>query len=270
MTRRLITFLFVLALAVPATGATEILVTVTEKKSGAPVTELTAADFTVITGKTEHRVTGCRFEQEAIDIVLMVDASSIGEAVTSLAPALVDQLEDKEQMAIVAYSSSADLIQEFTSSKNLLRRALSQVKFGNSPRLMDAIYASIEDGFEGASFRRVILLLTSGVDGPGRVSTRELIRTARRRGVSLYPVFLMTYGRSLLERLARETGGAMFNLRQMSNSAGGSASAASRIFTVMRSHYTLTLPGNLPLGENLKVRLKRKNKKLLVSYLELN
>jgi len=37
----------------------------------------------------------------------------------------------------------------------------------------------------------------------------------------------------------------------------------------MRGHYTLTLTGNLSLGENTKITV-RGNKKVFASYLELN
>jgi Mg-chelatase subunit ChlD len=158
------------------------------------------------------------------------------------------------------------LIQDFTSSRELLQRAVEEVKYGNSPRLLDALYAAIREGFEGASFRRVVLLLTSGVDGPNSVSEKEVIRLARRNGVSIYPVYVMGYGRSLMERLASQTGGASFNLRDMGERMRGSP--AERIFQVVRGHYVLALAGNLPLGDDLKVEVARPQK-LLVSALPL-
>jgi hypothetical protein len=72
--------------------------------------------------------------------------------------------------------------------------------------------------------------------------------------------------RSMLENLARQTGGASFNLRDMGKTLNGPPGA--RIFEVLRSHYTLTLSGNLSLGEKLKVEVARPVK-LLVSALPL-
>ena len=265
--RRLAILLLVLAVALPAAGSTKLLVTVIDRKTGVPVTNLETGDFTITADKVPRRVEACEFTTGTIDVVLLLDSSLIGEAVSSLAPALISQLGEKEEMAIVAYHSAADLIQDFTSSKELLRRALAGVKFGNSPRMLDALYATAEEGFAGATFRRVILLLTTGVDGPSSVSEREVVRIARRNGVSIYSVYMMGYGRSLLERLARRTGGAAFNVRDVGRSTEGSP--AKRIFEVMRGHYTLTLAGNLALGDNTKIAVKGK-KKLSVSYLELN
>ena len=265
--KRIAVLIVALLAAMPAAGVTKLLVTVIEKKSGAPVTDLQTGDFTVSADKVRRRVEACEFSRGVVDVMLLLDSSLLGGAVSPLAAELIKQLDEKEQMAIVAYHSAADLIQDFTSSEELLLRAVSEIEFGNSPRLLDALYAATDEGFEGASFRRVILLVTTGVDGPNRVSEKEVVRLARRNGVSIYPVYMMGYGRSLFERLARQTGGASFNLRDLSRRIEGSP--AKRIFDVMRGNYTLTLSGNLPLGEDAKVEVKGK-KKLLVSFLPLD
>ena len=263
---RLIPLITVLATTLPLGAETKLTVTVVEKKSGAPVKDLKPGEFRVTLGKSPRRVLSAEYETGPVDVVLMLDTSLIGAQISSLAPSLIAELGEKEQMAIVAYHSSADLIQEFTSSKDLLRRALGQVEFGNSPRLLDALYAVAADGFEGSTYRRVILLLTSGVDGPSRVTRDEVARICRRNGVSIFPIYMMGYGRSTLEKLARVTGGAAFSAREL---AKRSADPAAGVFEVMRGRYRLTLAGNLPLGDQAKVEVLRKGK-YFASYLELD
>jgi hypothetical protein len=70
----------------------------------------------------------------------------------------------------------------------------------------------------------------------------------------------------MMEALARETGGASFNLRNMKKSS--SEPPGPGIFQVLRSHYTLTVGGNLSMGEKLKVEVRRPEK-LFVSALPL-
>lgn len=253
-------------LAAPARPATKLLVTVVEQKSGKPVTDLKAADFTVLDDRTPRRVEAAEFSQGLMDVMLLLDTSLVGGMVQPLADNLIAQLEPKEQMAIVSFHSSADLIQDFTASRELLRRAVAGVKYGNSPRVLDALYAAIDGGFQGASYRRVVLLLTTGVEGPSRVSEREVIRLAQRNGVSIYPVYMVGMERSMFESLSRQTGGASFNLRDMQKTLTGPP--GGRIFEALRSHYTLTLGGNLSLSDKLKVEVARPVK-LLVSALPL-
>jgi hypothetical protein len=264
---RIIPAVILVQVVLPAFAATKILVTAIDKKSGAPVADLKAGDFTVTADKVPRSVESCEYAAGIIDVMLVADASLIGGVITPFATEVIKQIGEKEQMAIVAYDSSADLIQDFTSSKELLNRALSQVKFGNSPRLLDALFAAIDGGFRGATYRRVVLLLTSGVDGPSRVNEKEVIRLARRNGVSIFPVYTVGYGRSLLEKLATQTGGASFDLRSISEHMRGSP--AGRIFEVMRACYTLTVAGNLPLGDNYKVEVTG-NRKLQISALPLD
>jgi hypothetical protein len=178
---------------------------------------------------------------------------------------MIAQLQPKEQMAIVSFHSSADLIQDFTSSRELLMRALAKVKYGNEPRVLNAVYAAIDGGFQNSSFRRVILLLTAGAEGSSRVSERDVIRLARRNGVSIFPVFVMGQERSMFDALARQTGGASFNLRDMKRSLR-SESPGPRIFEVLRNHYTVMVRGNLSLGDRVRVEVKHPER-LFVSAL---
>ncbi len=140
--------------------------------------------------------------------MLLLDASQLGAVVQPVAETMIAQLRPKEQMAVVAFHSAADLIQDFTASRELLLRAVTSVKHGNAPRMLDALYAAIDGGFQGSTFRRMIVLLTAGVEGPSRMSEREVLRLARRNGVSVFPVFVVSRERPMFERLARQTGGA--------------------------------------------------------------
>ncbi len=252
--------------AAPALCSTKLLVTVVEQKSGRPVTDLKAGDFTVLEDRTPRTVEDARFEKGIVDVMLLLDTSLVGEVVRPVAESLIGELQAKEEMAIVSYHSSADLIQDFTSSRELLRRSLAGVKYGNTPHLLDALYAAIDGGFENTTFRRGLVILTTGFEGPGRVSEREVIRLAQRNAVSIFPVYMVGAERSLFENLARQTGGASFSLRDMQKTLEGPP--GGRIFEVLRSHYTVTVSGNLALGEKLKVQVQRPGK-LAISALPL-
>jgi len=254
MTRRLLALTLLAASAGPAAAATRMLVTVVESKSGAPVTGLKAEDFSVLDDKTPRRVEAAEFSRDTLDLMLLLDTSLAGGLVQPMAENFVAQLQPKEQMAVVAYHSSADLIQDFTSSRELIMRSISKVKYGNEPHVLDALYAAIDGGFQNTVFRRVVLLLTSGLEGYGRTDEREVIRLARRNQVSIYPVYAVGGERGLFEQLARQTGGASFNLRDMKKA--NNEAPGPRVFDVLRAHYTLTLSGNLDVSDKLKIEVK--------------
>jgi VWFA-related protein len=250
-----------------AQAATRLLVTVVERRSGAPVSGLRAQDFSVFDDNQPRRVESAEPTQGLIDVMLLLDTSLLGAVVQPLAESLIGQLQPKEQMAVVAFHSAADLIQDFTSSQELLRRAVGSVKYGNAPRVLDALYAAIDGGFQASTYRRVIILLTAGVEGPSRMGEREVVKLARRNSVSIYPVFVLGQERPMFERLARQTGGACFELRDKQRSLD--TKTAPRLFEVLRSPYTLTVEGNLALGERVRIEVKRPER-LFVSGLPLD
>jgi len=176
-------------LALPARPATKLLVTVIEQKSGKPVTDLKAGDFSVLDDRTPRRVEAAEFSQGMMDLMLLLDTSLLGEMVQPLADNMIEQLQPKEQMAIVSFHSSADLVQDFTSSRELLHRSIAGIKYGNSPKVLDALYAAIDGGYQGSSFRRVLVLLTTGVESAYR-SIRRFEDWERISAVDLW--LLMT------------------------------------------------------------------------------
>jgi len=252
------------ALLAPA-ATTRLAVTVVDQKTGAPVLDLKPGDFKVSDSRSARPVESATYTEGPVDVLLLLDTSLIGGAVQGVAGEIIDQLGEKEQMAVVSFHSAADLIQDFTQSKERLRRAVASVQYGNSPRVLDALYAALDGGFENASFRRVLLLVTTGVDGSSRVSEREVVQLARHNGVSIYPVYVMGYGRSLFESLARQTGGASFNLHDMGKSK---EPVGRRIFQVIRGYYILQLQSGLQSGDKLKVEV-RTGRKVAVSALPI-
>jgi VWFA-related protein len=248
-------------------AATRLLVTVVERKGARPVGGLSASDFTVSDDGGPRRVEAVEVSSSLMDVMLLLDTSLAGDMVQPVADNLIEQLQPKDQMAVVSYHSSADLIQDFTSSRELLRKAIAGVRYGNVPHLLNALYAAVTGGFESSTFRRVVLVLTTGAEGPSRVTEREVVRAARRNGVSIYPVYMFGVERSLFESLARQTGGASMSLNDLRKALKGPP--GPRIFEVLRTQYTLTLAGNLGLGERLKIEIKRPGK-FFISALPLD
>src|SRR5438270_5830359 len=115
-----------LLFATALSAATRLMVTVVEPKTGQPVVGLKPQDFTILDDKKPLRVEDAEFSQSTIDVMLLLDTSLMGQMVQPVAETLIGQLQPKEQMAVVAYHSSADLIQDFTSSRQLLSRAVAQ------------------------------------------------------------------------------------------------------------------------------------------------
>jgi VWFA-related protein len=253
-------FAFLLA-ALTLRADLKLIVSAVDPKTFQPVTGLTAADFELTDGGTRS-IKSCEPGSGPADYILLVDTSMVGGAVQALARDLIGQLAEGEQMAVIGFDASATVLQDFTSSRDLLLRSLDNIQLGNSPRILDALFAALESGFQPTNARRVAIVATPGVEGPSRSSERDVIRLARRAGASVYPVFLAGMGRGYLEPIARGTGGASILLRDKN----AQAAAAKTVFGTVRSYYVLTAAGNLSLTEKAKI-VVRGREKLMVSLL---
>ena len=259
------------SLFVPASSAqeTKLIVTVVDQKTGEPIRGLEARNFHILDDKTRLRVDEAEFKSTTIDIMLLIDTSLAGPMVSPLAGSFINELGEKEQMAIVSYHDSADLIQDFTSSKPLLHQALEQVKYGNNPRVLDALYAAIDGGFTSNVGRRVIVLLSAGVEGYSRVNEGEVLRLARSRGVSIFPVYVVGAERGMFRRLSDYSGGAPFAARKLKLQP---AALSRRVYSVLREYYELEVSGVYAMGDRIQVTiegLSKSNRKPRASSLPL-
>ena len=260
--------LLLLSLLAPLGAQTRLLVTVVDRRTAEPVKDLKAADFSVLDDRTARRVEAAAYSPALLDVMLLFDTSLVGERVFPLGDAFISGLEEKEQMAIVSFASSADLIQDFTSSKTLLRQAAHQVKYGNLPRVIDALYAAAEGGFQNTVGRKVIVILTAGLEGDSRTPERDALRQARVNQISIFPVYVVGADRSLFERLARDSGGAFFSARDLKLAP---PKLAERVYAVLRGRYVLTLAGNQALGDRVRVEVTpRPGARLWASALPLD
>lgn len=250
-----------LCVFVPAMAQTRLLVSAVDSRTGRPIKDLQASEVIVTDDKTNRPVVELKPSSGPVDVMLLLDTGLAGPLVQPLAFDLIDQLNDPEQMALVGYADSAELIQDFTSSKERLRQAVTKVRYGNQPRVLDALVAAIGDGFEHSTYRRVILLLTAGYEGRSATEARAVAKLARKDGVSIFPIYVTGVMRGLFEDLARQTGGATFNLKDMARDATGKP--AARIFDVVRNPYLVTLRGNAALSERMKIEARRPGKTFL-------
>lgn len=229
-----------------------LIVTVFDEKTGETATGLGPERFSVIDGEIPLRVVAVSEPRDPVDVLLLVDTSLAGEAVRPIAESLIEQLAEGEAMAVVGYDEEAELLQDFTSEKQFLRKALDRARYGGLPRVHDALFASVDGGFDASLNRKAVILLSNGVVARSRVSEAEVLEVARAKRVSVYSVFVRTNARSLLRRLAFRAGGASFAARRLKLAP---RILAARVFEAVRSPYELTVTGVYPLGNRLKATI---------------
>ncbi len=248
----------ILLSAAPALLGAKLSVTVFDEKTGEPVKGLTAADFAVTDGNLSLTVESAEPAKNLLDVMLVVDASFLSDAIRPLVHPMIQGLPEDTQMALVAFDQAATLLQDFTNSKNQLTSAAQKMQSGNNPRVLDVLYAVLDDGFSNSPGRRVAMVLSSGVEGNSRIRPPEIADLARRRNVGVFVAYADGLDASLFEKLAERTGGAWFHLKKLKLNPLASAQLIHRVLA--DGSYTLEVSGVDRFGDRLKVEIPKLGK----------
>jgi len=243
--------LLLLAVALPAQEL-RFVVTAFDEKTGEPLTGLGAENFAIQDGSTSLRILEAEYSEDKLDIMLLVDSSRIGEAISPLVGPMIERLSEGDQMALVGFDQSATLVQDFTASKDLLRRGWGSMRYGNNPRILDALYAALDGGFDNATARRVAVVLATGVEGSSRTPPADVFELARRRGVQIHFAFLEGADARLMRDVAERAAGAWFHSKKLDLKPD---ELAERVYSVIKGRYAVTATGVSTLSGKLKAEI---------------
>jgi Ca-activated chloride channel family protein len=192
------------------------------------VPDLTREDFTVFDNDKPQDLIVFQNETQPITVVVMLDTSASMTASIGLlkeaAQQFVVRLLPEDKAAVGAFNDKIELSASFSSDRDALITEVKDLDFGNDTRLYDALNESLNQ-LQGIDGRRVILVFTDGDDTSSRVGRGTIQDRARAEEVMIYAIGLqseyfdgMRVVRSRpdggLRRLADETGGGYFELKQ--------------------------------------------------------
>lgn len=199
---------------------------------------LTAEDFTILEDGVEQPVVFFEAADVPRDLIVLVDTSSSMREkmpiVHKAAIGFLSTLRDGDRGAVVTFADRVEVLQELTSDRAALEAAVRSATAGGATALHDAIYISLRQfgrlaQQEGEIRRQAIAVLTDGEDTSSLLDLRDVVETARKSGVSIYPITLLSddtaarletqaerrtpvqmQSQFLLRQLARETGAQPF------------------------------------------------------------
>ncbi len=170
----------------------EILLPVTVRDAaGRLVNELKREDFRIYEDGREQPLSDLRLRRVPVDVLLMIDSSS------SAAPSFEDfrraadefaaRLAEDDRVSLLKFDDRVELLQDWTSSRVQLRRALRRVTQGMFTRFYDALYLGAREQFKDASRRHAVVVLSDGIDsGRGQASAESALRALLEAGASVY------------------------------------------------------------------------------------
>ena len=206
-------------------------VTVTDAK-GKYVKNLVETDFAVLEEGVRQSLAFFANEPVPIDLALTIDASESMASqlpiVRKAAGALVDALRGGDRATVVTIKNAVGVALPLTADRPRIDAAIRDLSASGRTALYDGVYVVLKE-LERARMaeirRRVLVLLSDGLDTSSRLSADDMLALARRAGVGIYVIAMPTPSSGLprnrqdgsalqaeyaMRALARDTGARSF------------------------------------------------------------
>lgn len=182
--------------AVVSLETIEVVVPVTVRnRYGRPIVGLSKADFILYEEGRRQEITGFETDSVPANIVMLLDVSgSVRTEINDIrlsALALIGELSPRDQVCIIQFNDRVQLVQDWTSDKLKLERALLQLPATGNTAFYNALYEAATKRLAQAAGRRFILLFTDGVDtyeGKDAKTAAEALEAIQRAEASVYVI----------------------------------------------------------------------------------
>jgi hypothetical protein len=194
-------------------------------KRGMPVIDLNKDDFHVYEDGVEQTVT--HFDRETqmpLRVGLILENSNSArsklqyekEAADEFVYVILRNGNTSNEIYLQTFDAQSSIIQDFTSDPDLLNEKIRGLKSGGGKALYDAIYLAcstkMRNAGEREEMRRVLVILSDGLDVQSQHTMDQAISLARQTETMIYTIGTAAYGFNnpgdkILEDLAEATGG---------------------------------------------------------------
>ncbi len=171
-------------------------------------------------------------------------------------------LRDKDLAFVMGFDADVDLLQDFTNSTRLLKKAMNNAKIGGGggmsgpgggpvptlshgccTMLYDAVYLAGHDQLAQQVGRKAMILLTDGEDEGSKVKIQDAIEAAQKSDAICYVLLIADrggmwggFGGGDMNKLSKETGGRVI---EVGNKFDKLKEAFDQIAHELRSQYNL-------------------------------
>jgi len=231
--------------------------TVVDPRTGHVVTDLKREHFRIFEDKIEQKLDTFRREDIPVTVGLIIDNSGSmrekRERVNSAALTFVKTSNPEDEVFVVNFNDEyyLDLDKDFTSDLGELKDALERIDSRGSTAMYDAVIGSLDHLKKGTKDKKVLLVVTDGIDNTSRVGGGDPKRAlqvamleAQKSQALIYMIGMFSEERGrqkrqakeALERLAEATGGVAFFPETLAEVEP----ICTQIANDIRNQYTLT------------------------------
>jgi Ca-activated chloride channel family protein len=235
---------------------------------GRLVPNLEQSQFSILDNGKPQEITFFQNETQPFTVVVMLDYSASMTANLELLRAATEQfllrMLPQDKGMVGAFSDRIEFSGNFTNDRDDLISALKDLQYGNPTRLWDAVDQSIEM-LKTVQGRRIVLVFTDGDDTYSKAGFGTVLDHAREQETMVYAIGLQSVyfnGQRMvrsqpdrsLRKIAEETGGGYFELKQTDELAP----TFTRVAQELHSLYTLGFTPSVLDGKEHKLDVKMK------------
>ena len=239
---------------------------------GRMIPGLNASDFTVEEdGKVQNVVLFSRESELPLTLALLMDISpsvqGVFEEEKTTASAFLKSLLGRRDLALViAMDRHVVLAQDFTEDIGYLTSAIQNLKIsGEGTSFYDAVYLAAGEKLAKEAGRKAIIVLSDGEDTTSQYNASKAMIAAHNSNAVIYAISNGDNS-STMRRMAEETGGAFFRIRQ----TGDFERVFQQIALELRTQYSIAYHSTnnvrdgafrrikiIPRNSDIKIRARR-------------
>ena len=162
--------------------------------SGRFVPDLRKEDFLVYEDDQLQSVTHFNSERVPVSLGIVLDTSGsmagdkIRAAQSALNRFLYDLLDREDELFLYRFSNDPILLQNWTTDRALLSRALGRIVPNGGTAMYDAVAEAIPLAEEGKNRKKALLVISDGNDTSSRVNVREVKQLVRESEALVYAI----------------------------------------------------------------------------------
>jgi len=161
---------------------------------GRYVSDLKQPEFTILEDGVKQNIEVFGSVEEPFSVALLLDSSgSTGAAldqIKSAALAFLGNLRPHDQVMIVSFNDSVEILSELTNDSAKLASAVQSIKGGEFTQVYEAVYTAVWERLRDVPGRKAVILFTDGIDtASSEISEEETLDAViESEDIIVYPI----------------------------------------------------------------------------------